>query len=315
MTYFDNIGKYIPKSYRVLSQKYIQPDIVTATLHIRLGEEQLQKNEKLKPGNCRQLTSDEKSALIEEEIDRSNRNFRKYRLEFIAKMLTIIESESRDVEKKQQQQQESRAKRECTNEACKKQFTSVKNKCDSCKSKVEKTETEHGRFTTPLNWHITKSFMIGQIASHNFKCQQIGEPIMVNPNSFDRAKHILDEYKLLHKIGVDREWVILGCDGPPFRMASIMTQKEPQKYDWVYFVPGLGHLHMNQLITILKIMDTIMLQPLGKEVLNFKSPKAYQFVVHVKDTQKAYQTLLILLFGTAAEFRKKYIQSYKNRLM
>ena len=100
MTYFDNIGKYISKSYRVLSQKYIQPDIVTATLHIRLGEEQLQKNEKLKPGNCRQLTSDEKSALIEEEIDRSNRNFRKYRLEFIAKMLTIIESESRDVEKK-----------------------------------------------------------------------------------------------------------------------------------------------------------------------------------------------------------------------
>ena len=100
VTYFDNIGKYISKSYRVLSQKYIQPDIVTATLHIRLGEEQLQKNEKLKPGNCRQLTSDEKSALIEEEIDRSNRNFRKYGLEFIAKMLTIIESESRDVEKK-----------------------------------------------------------------------------------------------------------------------------------------------------------------------------------------------------------------------
>ena len=43
VTYFDNIGKYISKSYRVLSQKYIQPDIVTTTLHIRLGEQQLQK--------------------------------------------------------------------------------------------------------------------------------------------------------------------------------------------------------------------------------------------------------------------------------
>ena len=71
--------------------------------------------------------------------------------------------------------QESLAKREFTNEACKKQFTSVKNRCDSCKSKVGKTETEHRRFTTLLNWHITKSFMIGQIPSHNFKCQQIGE--------------------------------------------------------------------------------------------------------------------------------------------
>ena len=37
VTYFDNIGKYISKSYRVLPQKYIQPDIVLATLHIRLG--------------------------------------------------------------------------------------------------------------------------------------------------------------------------------------------------------------------------------------------------------------------------------------
>ena len=116
--------------------------------------------------------------------------------------------------------------------------------------------------------------MIGQIPSHNFKCQQIGEPIIVNPNSFDRVKHILDEYKLLHKIGVYREWVILGCDGPPFRMSSIITQKEPQKRNWVYIVPGLGHLHMNQLKTSLEIMDKLMLEPLGKEVLKFKSPKA-----------------------------------------
>ena len=48
---------------------------------------------------------------------------------------------------------------------------------------------------------------------------------------------------------------------------------------------------MNQLKTILKIMDEIMLEPLGKEVLNFKSPKAYQFQVNAKDTHKAYQTL------------------------
>ena len=95
-------------------------------------------------------------------------------------------------------------------------------------------------------------------------------------------------YKLLHKIGVDREWVILGCDGPPFRMASIITQKQPQKCDWVYLVPGLGHLHMNQLKTILKIMDEIMLELLGKKVLNFKSPKAYQFLANAKHTHKAY---------------------------
>ena len=140
-------------------------------------------------------------------------------------MLSIVESESNNVEKKIQ---ESWAKRECTNEAYKKEFTSVKNKCDTCKFKVEKTETGHSRFATPLNWHITKSFMIGQVPSHNFTCQQIGEP-------------------------------------------------KPQKYDWVYLVPGLGHLHMNQLKTILKIMDKIMLEPSGKEVLNISYQRHINF--------------------------------------
>ena len=44
---------------------------------------------------------------------------------------------------------------------------------------------------------------------------------MANPNSFDRFKHILHEYKILNNIGLDIEYVILGFDGPPFRMASI----------------------------------------------------------------------------------------------
>ena len=126
-------------------------------------------------------------------------------------MLSIVEFDCNNVEKKIQQ---SHAKRECTIEASKKQFTSMKNKCDTCNSKVQKIETEHSRFATPSKWHITKSFMIGQIPSHKFTCQQTVESIMVNPNSFERVMHILHGYKLLHNIGVDREWVILGCDRP-----------------------------------------------------------------------------------------------------
>ena len=49
-------------------------------------------------------------------------------------------------------------------------------------------------------------------------------------------------------------------------MANVIVQKETEKYDWVYLVPGLGHLHMNQLKTIFKILDRIMLKPLGKEI-------------------------------------------------
>ena len=57
VTYFDNIGKYISKLYRVLSQKYIQSNINTATLNIKLREQQLQKTETLKSGNCRLMKS------------------------------------------------------------------------------------------------------------------------------------------------------------------------------------------------------------------------------------------------------------------
>ena len=38
VTYFDNVGKYITKSYRVSSQKTARADIVTATLHFDLKE-------------------------------------------------------------------------------------------------------------------------------------------------------------------------------------------------------------------------------------------------------------------------------------
>ena len=82
MTYFDIMGKYMLKSYRVFSQKYIWPCIVKATLHIKLGKQKLQKNEAPKPGNCRQLTAEEKHALIVDERE-SDHNFRKYKLEFM----------------------------------------------------------------------------------------------------------------------------------------------------------------------------------------------------------------------------------------
>ena len=73
----------------------------------------------------------------------------------------------------------------------------------------------------------------------------MGEPVLVNPNSYDSVKTVLDEYKHCHKIGEAREWVLLGCDGPPYRMANIIIDANKEEYDWVSLVPGLGHLNMN----------------------------------------------------------------------
>ena len=59
-----------------------------------------------------------------------------------------------------------------------------------------------------------------------------------------------------------------------------MIDENPIEYEWVSLVPG--HLHMNQLKTLFKIIDQIILEPLGKEFLNFQSQKAYQYLVDAK---------------------------------
>ena len=81
-------------------------------------------------------------------------------------------------------------KRECTNETSKKQIASAKNKHDTCKSKVEKTEIESGKLKTSSNQHTTKLLSIAENPLDNITCQQIWEPIMVNHNSFHSVKHI-----------------------------------------------------------------------------------------------------------------------------
>ena len=142
----------------------------------------------------------------------------------------------------------------------------------------------------------------------------MGEPVLVNPNSFESVKMILKEYKLLHDIGNSREWVFLGCDGPPYRMASIIIDSNKEEFDWLSLIPGFGHLHMNQLKTLFKVCDNILLEPLGKEVLYFESPKAYSYFIEAKDTHKAYQSLEVLLHG-ACEFAAQYIQYCKEKLL
>ena len=77
------------------------------------------------------------------------------------------------------------------------------------------------------------------------------------------------------KIGIDREWVFIGCNGPPSCLASQIVESFSDEFDFAALIPGLGHLHMNQMKIILCIAEDILLEPLGKVVLNFNSNKAY----------------------------------------
>ena len=97
ITYFDNIGKYVVKSYRVSTEKTSQADIITATLHIKLGSD-LQCKENLKPSNWTILSEAAKQEKMKMVIEESNTHFRKIRLKYIETVLDIVKFENDDVE-------------------------------------------------------------------------------------------------------------------------------------------------------------------------------------------------------------------------
>ena len=80
---------------------------------------------------------------------------------------------------------------------------------------------------------------------------KVGEPILENPNSYVSIKRILAELK-------KRQWVFLGCDGPPYCLANRIIDESDSEYDWVSLIPGLGHLHINKIKTLFKVLDNII---------------------------------------------------------
>ena len=115
-------------------------------------------------------------------------------------------------------------------------------------------------------------------------------------------------------IGSARHWTFTGCDGPPYCLASQLIEQNPELYDWVCMLSGLGHLGMNEMKTFFKILDKILVEPLGKEVLHFESQKSYNFFLNCKDTHKAWQAFEILLHCTIMEIIKLYLDVNRSQV-
>ena len=77
---------------------------------------------------------------------------------------------------------------------------------------------------------------------------------------------------------------------------------------------GLGHLNMNQVKTFFKILDKICLGALGKEVLKFSSPKAYDYFLNCKDNHKAWQSFEIILHGTIEEMIRLFLTEFNGEV-
>ena len=125
----------------------------------------------------------------------------------------------------------------------------------------------------------------------NLKPWVTGEPILLNPNSYQNTDSILWPFKYILQIEEEQEWALLGWDGPLYCLSSRVIERNPFKYDWVSIASGLGQLNMNQLNTFFKTVNKICLEGLGKEVLHFQSPKAYKYFVDCKDNLEAWQPM------------------------
>ena len=77
----------------------------------------------------------------------------------------------------------------------------------------------------------------------------MGEPILDKPESYVSIKR-----KENHSIEEKRQWVFLGCDGAPYCLANRIIDESDSEYESL--IPGLGHLHMNEIKTFLKVLDS-----------------------------------------------------------
>ena len=175
----------------------------------------------------------------------------------------------------------------------------------------------------------------------------IGEPIFCNPCSFANCTHVL------RKIGCDagiiryggkkRYWLIVCCDGLPFRLCNIIIHetftctichsshfrldnykkhcKETHagqvveyyfEFDWVLLKPGGGHFEMNSIKSFVELNWVPLFSRLS-ELLGFKSEKAKFIAKACRDHHKAWQMILMFYFGSLKELCTIYVRDFLNQ--
>ena len=92
-TWWDNLGKYQTKNYRVSKDKTETADIITTTLHLSLEDEGLQQQEELKEEHWPKLTKEEEQKKMESEIMKSNVIFRRCPLQYMSVMIDVFKAQ------------------------------------------------------------------------------------------------------------------------------------------------------------------------------------------------------------------------------
>ena len=175
----------------------------------------------------------------------------------------------------------------------------------------------------------------------------IGEPCMVNPNSFESLKNVLIHVSATNKLGKNennRKWTLLICDGVPYTIASNLQDKylfcnickeeiknmvgieELEKtkrehaalhqnktctfhnlFHNIILLPGPGHTELNMGCLSLKLLWVPFLNKIVK-LLGFRTEKAQSIVKNGTDHHRTRQILSTCLFALSKELLVPYVQ-------
>ena len=167
----------------------------------------------------------------------------------------------------------------------------------------------------------------------------IGEPELLNLNSFQSLSHVLrkigTEAVISRYDGHQREWMFLECDDGIYPIilqlifnaffcpackqsfygensfenhdCCISNSIDPEReFDWIILLPGLFHLEMNAARALFELCWDPFLKEIVK-VLSFTSPRAQEFVKKGSDHHKTWEIVEYLYVAVTDELLVPYI--------
>ena len=170
----------------------------------------------------------------------------------------------------------------------------------------------------------------------------IGEPVIANPNSYERVTQVLDHVSsvsgLTHNPST-RKWISVGCDGLPYLLAAKVLDRTfvcPQcgqcvksgiedfalhlelptdsiethrNYKHFLLRPGLGHFEINMVECIFKLLRVVLLKFVAK-LLGFRSERALSYVYckTASDHHKSWEILQIVFQALSKELLVVFVR-------
>lgn len=167
----------------------------------------------------------------------------------------------------------------------------------------------------------------------------IGEILDMNPNSYDTISRVLVNIMKEAGVGTVREWVRVGFDGVPYRLAEDLIQNVVQcaRCDDIFdssskkkiknhsehcvaedhelkkifqnllLVTGSGHMEKNLILAIFTFLKDIMLGEVASK-LGFRSPNAQKFIFGCGNHHVSWQICQILEQSIGLEIMYEYVQ-------